>query len=522
MSNYITNPITGIKVPTPGSDPGPEYAQFVSNALNTLSALTHTGVSNLDGYQIPAAGLNINADVSFQSHNATSLRTTRYTEQLTVPSGVGDVGCVYFLGGDLWINNGSGTPVQITAGGAVDVTVSNTYPAKSLSSNYVINPSDGYIIFEVNTTAARIITLPLANSVANGRFLIIKDSTGTANTHNITINPAGSDLIDGQGSYVINTNYGVVELIGDGNAKWQVFRGAQTEYDSGESLTFGSGSALNLLSGATETISSGGTVHFNTGSHLDGYFTGNVELNAGHLNTSSTGVININNNSGFVCNTVGGMQLTNSDALNANAAHAIQVIHSGGIYTNGGVGSIELGGTSADIGFGVNTQSITRVIPPQSLGLPSNWSPYAAGPYPAIYVPTTTSNQQVIIPLNYLLNGQTLNTVKVLISVGGSHSSLPQHLPAVDVRCVNLTATSVPGADFSLNTGAPISPNPADATAWNATKSWTFTCNQANLIDRTQYSYYILLTDEYGTNSLAGNVYFGFILNYTVTDMQII
>jgi len=57
------------------------------------------------------------------------------------------------------------------------------------------------------------ITLP---APTNGRILIIKDSTGSAATNNITINPHASETIDGAASVVINVNWGEVQLQSDG------------------------------------------------------------------------------------------------------------------------------------------------------------------------------------------------------------------------------------------------------------------------------------------------------------------
>lgn len=303
MPNFTIDPITGIQIPTPSVDPGPDYSTNVSNALTTLAHLTHTGAAHLDGYQIPSAGLNINADVSFQSNNITSLRSSRYTSQSGTLSGSGDVNCVYVDGGNLFYNNGSGTPIQITSGGALDVTVSNNFNLKNLSSNYTIQPSDGYIVLDINTsTSAVIITLPLAVNVAAGRFYIVKDGTGNADTHHITINCAGSDTIGtdlsgAQSSIVLEHPYAVTMLIGDGVSSWLLLKGDQSLFSSGETLQLDSGSTLSIQSGATvsATITSG-TTHFTTGStfEADGYVTIDLQNSSSLIAASSGGEIEIN------------------------------------------------------------------------------------------------------------------------------------------------------------------------------------------------------------------------------------
>lgn len=72
--------------------------------------------------------------------------------------------------------------------------------------------NDNVILVNSSSTAVTI-TLP---APTNGRILKIKDSTGNAGTHNITINPHASETIDGASSKVINFNFGSVNLVSDG------------------------------------------------------------------------------------------------------------------------------------------------------------------------------------------------------------------------------------------------------------------------------------------------------------------
>lgn len=65
-----------------------------------------------------------------------------------------------------------------------------------------------------DTSSARTVTLP-AVSGNNGRIIVVKDATGAAGTNNITVDANASETIDGQLTYVINTNYGSVTLVGD-------------------------------------------------------------------------------------------------------------------------------------------------------------------------------------------------------------------------------------------------------------------------------------------------------------------
>ena len=248
MPNFVTDPVTGILIPTPGVDPGEDYAVNISNALTTLAHLTHTGAANLDGYQIPSAGLNINADVSFQSNNITTLRSARLVSNGSNLSGSGDINCLYDVSGNLWFNNGSGTQIQLTAGSTINSPTGNSYSTKQVSTNYTISSLDTYNIFRViSGSGAFTITLPPVNTVATGRFYIIWDQSNLANSNNITIRTNGGDTIEGGTSYVLATNNGSVMLVGDGSSTWSLHKWAQTEYDNGETLKFAAGSTLELV-----------------------------------------------------------------------------------------------------------------------------------------------------------------------------------------------------------------------------------------------------------------------------------
>lgn len=76
------------------------------------------------------------------------------------------------------------------------------------------------VVGVTSTASARTITLFSATGLA-GKVLIVKDESGAANTNNITITPAAGN-IDGAGTKVISTAYGVVRLYTDGT-NWFTF-----------------------------------------------------------------------------------------------------------------------------------------------------------------------------------------------------------------------------------------------------------------------------------------------------------
>lgn len=89
----------------------------------------------------------------------------------------------------------------------------NQLATRTVSGNVSTNAADQIIY--VNTAAARTITLSTADC-AEGRHIIIKDSTGGALANNITIDTQGSELIDGAASITIALNYDKRTLVSDG------------------------------------------------------------------------------------------------------------------------------------------------------------------------------------------------------------------------------------------------------------------------------------------------------------------
>ena len=217
----------GLIVPIPATsgatgtgDTGPGFAQNISNDL--LVTIDQHDHSSGKGVAITPGGLNINSDLTMNQNNLLQARAVRYVSQPSALQGVGDISECYVLNGDLWYNNSSGTPVQVTIGSQVNVgTLSNTILARiAIAANWTIQATDTYILLSVDTTAQRTIILPPAISVAQGRWYVICDETGNALTNNITILTQGADTVGGSSSYKISLNYGAIILASNGNNKW--------------------------------------------------------------------------------------------------------------------------------------------------------------------------------------------------------------------------------------------------------------------------------------------------------------
>lgn len=145
------SPNMSLVVPAVGSEPSPTWAQDLNADLSILDGHNHSVGS---GVQIQPNGININADLSFNSNNATALRTTRFTTQLSpIPNTGVDVGEVYVSGNELYYNDVTGGhQVQITTNGSVNAGAGSItgLPSGTASASF----SAGTFVWQSATSTA--------------------------------------------------------------------------------------------------------------------------------------------------------------------------------------------------------------------------------------------------------------------------------------------------------------------------------------------------------------------------------
>jgi hypothetical protein len=124
--------------PIPSVDPGPDYANNLQSSLNLVDQHNHTPG---EGVQIPSAGLNINAALTFANNPATNLQASVFYQQASLSTLN-----ALFVGtdGNLYFNDGVGDPsIKITSGGSVNATSSGissgTNSASFVSNVLVVN-----------------------------------------------------------------------------------------------------------------------------------------------------------------------------------------------------------------------------------------------------------------------------------------------------------------------------------------------------------------------------------------------
>jgi len=181
--------------------------------------------------------------------------TIKSQNSLVEPGNGGDLilssGDGYYDGGNIFITGGDGytggylvldtgdgyNGDSISRDGYISFVSGGIESAKAITNRFVLSSGqrinlanvgttpfavpDGYFTMMVATNALAItINLPPAPTI--GDVYQVKDSSGNANTNNITVQDLlGNYTIDGASSYTISTNYGTVLFVFNGD-EWSV------------------------------------------------------------------------------------------------------------------------------------------------------------------------------------------------------------------------------------------------------------------------------------------------------------
>ena len=181
---------------------------------------------------------------------------------------------------------------------------------------------------------------------------------------------------------------------------------------------------------------------------------------------------------------------------------------------SGAVGAISLEGGPTDFPACNPPRSRSVAIVPQVPALASGWTLGGALTNSSLIGSATSTIQHIYMP--GLHNGATLTSITMSMIVA-SHTGVPAIMPLVQVEITNLLT----GAQSLVSGGAV--PTPATGAAWTAGGALqTFTIGGLGfVVDTTQNVYTLILVDENGSNSVAGNQYLGFVLNYTgIADLR--
>lgn len=212
----------------------------IDELTNTYSDGMRIWFEDIDSGSLCAAGFVFDDPPGFTSFaDSLSQGSKGY-----IPDCNGEVSSDYFVTGQ------GGSDVTIRSGCTVDTnTVENAVsadggttagaraadgtvirggtPDASASVNFTLSVTSAtsspdlstYGTIEVNYAGAVTINLPDATTLQAGTTVVIFDKSGAAATNNITIDPNGSQTINGASTAIINQNYGSTRIQTDG-ANW--------------------------------------------------------------------------------------------------------------------------------------------------------------------------------------------------------------------------------------------------------------------------------------------------------------
>ena len=536
-SEYI-DPILGMLVPT-AQTPGELYANDLSNDLITrIAPHTHTGVANLDGYQLDADSLNLTMDINFNGTNLDNVRSLRLDVQTSPLNGAQDVNSVYDTAGDLWFNDGTGTAIRITEnGGVVTSSAFLSFTGQTVSTaTYTIpnNATFNLVNIAATTTFMSTITLPLISAISVqpvSRFFLFVDTGDNSGTNPITIQVAGGsgNTINvngiGESLVVINGDGQSALLFTNGDGVWQYLPFGQNTYYEGQSLTFLASSLLTVESGA-DIVLNGGIV-LGGPSVISGTstLTANITVSSGSLILQNTGSILAEVPNCIQITAVQGLELSTAESVQINVPNALAVNVSNGIaltaanaLTSNVTGGIVLSGGSNDY---------PTFNPPRTVSYSFSIGPlistdYGTSGWVANGVIWTGGPNPVGVHLPMLHNAATLNSISIkMFNQTGSRTPPGQAAQFVMYGQALADGTSssslYPLQHGNFILGSATAPS-ALYTNSNIV-SMTASSLSNNVINTAANMYFLLLTDEAGSNSV-NNQYIAVVLNYTISNMQ--
>lgn len=169
----------GMPIPSVGSTAGPTWATDINACLTIVDAHDHSPGS---GTQITPDGMNINADLTFGTNAALALLKAGFTSQTAALTGTNFLS---FVGGNLYVNDGSGNQIPITSGGGV---AGSPGSIGSLASPASATYSAGSKLFTWQSGASK------AGAMDNGAITIRE--TDVASAKGVTIRSATSLAAD--------------------------------------------------------------------------------------------------------------------------------------------------------------------------------------------------------------------------------------------------------------------------------------------------------------------------------------
>lgn len=192
FGQVVLSPNMSLPVPIPGVTTGPDWANDINSSLNIIDQHNHSAGS---GVQINPSGININADFPMNGNNITSVKTLRFTPQVSpITSAAPNVGALYVAGNELYYNDATGgNQVKITTNGSVNSGAGSItgLPSGTASASY----SGGTFIWQSATNTPANMDFGSAvfrNIVANSKGLTLNPPNAMGADYSVTLPPPNS------------------------------------------------------------------------------------------------------------------------------------------------------------------------------------------------------------------------------------------------------------------------------------------------------------------------------------------
>ncbi len=172
-----------LTVPLEGQQEGPEYATNINDDLDIIDEHNHT-----PGKRSASSNSRLGY-LSFGSNAATDVKALKL-DSLTASLGTDQACAVTAVDGDLYWNNGSGTPVQITAGGAINASsIGGITGMSGTTAGVAFNSaSSGFVFTKAPNTASLIAVgdVLIYDTVGGTNPITLKNPGGVGSGYSLT------------------------------------------------------------------------------------------------------------------------------------------------------------------------------------------------------------------------------------------------------------------------------------------------------------------------------------------------
>lgn len=166
-------------------DSGINWELNLNSSLSIIDGHNHSPGS---GVPVTPSGLNINADLSINGNNLTTIRSVRLSSQSSALAGSSDTNCIFVVNGNLYFTDGLGdSPIQITSGGAVLATnsgISSSPASAAFSSGVLLVYANAATTTPANVQVASVL---LGNNTPASKYLTLSPPASMASNFGLTL-----------------------------------------------------------------------------------------------------------------------------------------------------------------------------------------------------------------------------------------------------------------------------------------------------------------------------------------------